>query len=75
MLVGRWWTTLFFTLSDIPCAAYRLETHLDDSRCQLGNRPMRDLMFMLFPVALVIYFVIYPDQFSAFVDWAGQLFH
>jgi hypothetical protein len=27
---------------------------------------------MLAPVALVIYFVAYPDQFSAFLYWAGQ---
>ena len=26
--------------------------------------PMRDLMFMLAPVALIVYFVVYPDQFS-----------
>ena len=28
---------------------------------------MRDLMFMLAPVALILYFVVYPDQFSSFV--------
>jgi hypothetical protein len=28
---------------------------------------MRDLMFMLAPVALIIYFVVYPDQFSLFL--------
>jgi hypothetical protein len=28
---------------------------------------MRDLMFMLAPVALVLYFVVYPDQFSSFL--------
>jgi len=33
---------------------------------------MRDTIFMLAPVALVIYFVAYPDQFSAFLNWAGQ---
>jgi hypothetical protein len=37
--------------------------------------PMRDLMFMLAPVALILYFVVYPDQFSSFVGWAGQLLH
>jgi len=37
--------------------------------------PMRDLMFMLAPVALVLYFVVYPDQFSSFVGWAGSLLH
>ena len=36
---------------------------------------MRDLMFMLAPVALIIYFVVYPDQFSAFVSWAGRFVH
>jgi len=33
---------------------------------------MRDLMFMLAPVALIFYFVVYPDQFSALLSWAGQ---
>jgi hypothetical protein len=36
---------------------------------------MRDAMFMLAPVALIIYFVAYPDQFSAFLNWAGQFLH
>jgi len=36
---------------------------------------MRDLIFMLAPVALIIYFVIFPDQFSAFLGWAGQYVH
>jgi len=35
---------------------------------------MRDLMFMLAPVAL-LYFVVYPDQFSYFLGWAGRLLH
>jgi hypothetical protein len=30
---------------------------------------------MLAPVALIIYFVIYPDQFSALVRWASQYLH
>jgi hypothetical protein len=33
---------------------------------------MRDAIFMLAPVALVIYFVAYPDQFGAFLNRAGQ---
>ena len=36
---------------------------------------MRDLMFMLAPVALIIYFVVYPGQFSALLSWAGQFIH
>ena len=36
---------------------------------------MRDLMFMLAPVALVLYFVVYPDQFTSFLGWAGRLLH
>ena len=35
---------------------------------------MRDWLLMLAPLALVLYFVIYPDQFSAFMSWAAQLF-
>ena len=36
---------------------------------------MRDLIFMLAPVGLITYFVIYPDQFNAFLDWARQFFY
>jgi hypothetical protein len=36
---------------------------------------MRDLIFMLAPVALIIYFVVYPDQFNALLGWAGQYVH
>jgi hypothetical protein len=36
---------------------------------------MQDVMLMLAPVVLVIYFVVYPDQFNAFLSWAGQFLH
>jgi nitrogen fixation-related uncharacterized protein len=36
---------------------------------------MRDIMFMLAPVALIIYFLIYPEQFNAFLGWAAQHLH
>jgi hypothetical protein len=37
--------------------------------------PKRDSLFMLAPVALIIYFLIYPDQFHTFLAWAGQYLH
>jgi hypothetical protein len=33
---------------------------------------MRDWLLLLAPIALVIYFLAYPDQFSAFMAWAAQ---
>jgi hypothetical protein len=30
---------------------------------------------MLAPIGLIIYFVVYPDQFNAFLSWAGQYVH
>jgi len=36
---------------------------------------MRDIIFMLAPIGLIIYFVVYPDQFNAFLSWAGQYVH
>jgi hypothetical protein len=36
---------------------------------------MRDLIYMLAPVALLIYFLVYPDQFNAFLAWASQVLH
>ena len=36
---------------------------------------MRDSAFMLAPAALVVYFLLYPDHFNAFLAWAGQYLH
>ena len=36
---------------------------------------MRDLIFVLAPVALIIYFVVFPDQFGALLGWAGHYVH
>ena len=33
---------------------------------------MRDWLLLLAPVVLVIYFLAYPDQFSAFMSWASH---
>ena len=32
--------------------------------------PMREWLLMSGPVAIVAYFLIFPDQFDAFVTWA-----
>jgi len=34
---------------------------------------MRDWLLLLGPVALIVYFLVFPDQFSAFVYWASHL--
>ena len=31
---------------------------------------MRDWLYVLLPVAVVFFFLIYPDQFSALMTWA-----
>jgi hypothetical protein len=36
---------------------------------------MRDVIFMVAPVGLIVYFVMYPDQFNAFLAWAGRFLH
>lgn len=33
---------------------------------------MRVVIFTLLPVALIIYFLVYPDQFNDVLAWAGQ---
>ena len=35
---------------------------------------MREWLLMLIPFALVLYFVVFPDQFSVTFHWLGQLF-
>jgi hypothetical protein len=35
---------------------------------------MRDWLLLLAPLAAVIYFLVFPDQFSAFMNWAAQSF-
>jgi hypothetical protein len=44
-----------------------------DNETRLGA-PMREWLLMLIPFALVLYFVIFPDQFGAAFHWLGQLF-
>ncbi len=34
---------------------------------------MRDLLWTIIPVAVVIYFMLNPEQFSAFVIWVNRL--
>ncbi len=34
---------------------------------------MRDWLLLLAPIVLVIYFLAYPDQFSALMSWASHL--
>ena len=34
---------------------------------------MREWLLMLIPFAAVLYFVIFPDQFSATLHWLGQI--
>lgn len=34
---------------------------------------MRDWLLLLAPIALILYFLVYPDQFSAFMAWAQSL--
>lgn len=36
---------------------------------------MREWMFVVAPVALVVYFLVYPDQFYGVMDWAARLVH
>jgi hypothetical protein len=36
---------------------------------------MRDSIFMLAPAGLVVYFLLYPDQFNEFLAWAGRYLH
>jgi hypothetical protein len=34
---------------------------------------MRDFILLLAPVAIVIYFLVYPNQFSSLTSWAMNL--
>ena len=36
---------------------------------------MRDWWLVLLPIGIVLYFVVFPDQFSAFIVWAEGLIH
>lgn len=33
---------------------------------------MRDWLLLLAPIAFIVYFLVYSDQFSAFMTWASQ---
>jgi hypothetical protein len=34
---------------------------------------MRDTAFLLAPLAVLIYFLVYPDQFGELLAWVGAL--
>jgi uncharacterized Tic20 family protein len=34
--------------------------------------PMRDWLLLLAPLALVAYFVVFPNQLGAFIAWAAH---
>ena len=36
---------------------------------------MRDWLLPVAPIAAVVYFVVFPDQFYALLDWAASLMH
>jgi hypothetical protein len=50
----------------------RLKERTRTQHISAAEKPMRDLIFMLAPVALIVYFVVFPDQFGALLDWAGH---
>lgn len=35
---------------------------------------MRDWLLLLAPVGLIAFFLVYPDEFVAFITWAKQIF-
>jgi hypothetical protein len=35
---------------------------------------MRDWALLLAPLSVVLYFLLFPDQFGAFMAWATQMF-
>jgi hypothetical protein len=37
--------------------------------------PVREWFWPVAPVAAILYFTLYPDQFSAFVGWAERFIH
>jgi len=34
---------------------------------------MRDFLLLFAPIFLIVYFLVYPDQFVAFLMWAQRL--
>jgi len=38
-----------------------------------GVTLMRDWVLVLTPIAVVVYFIVYPDQFHAFMMWIERL--
>ncbi len=35
---------------------------------------MRDWLLVFVPLGVVVYFLVFPDQFVAFMGWATQIF-
>jgi hypothetical protein len=34
---------------------------------------MRDWLLVIAPIGAIVYFVMHPDQFKAFIDWFARL--
>ncbi len=39
----------------------------------LRGAPMRDLLLTITPMAAIVYFLVYPDQFKIFMHWFATL--
>jgi hypothetical protein len=37
--------------------------------------PMREWLLVLLPIALIVYFVVYPARLIELMAWIGRLFH
>jgi hypothetical protein len=37
-----------------------------------GNTPIRDLLLILSPLAIILYFLVYPDQLKALTVWMAS---
>jgi hypothetical protein len=53
-----------------PAVSLRIYTRWGDLQ---GNPPMRDWLLVILPVALVFYFIEYPDQLKALIEWLSAL--
>jgi hypothetical protein len=51
------------------CIDPKARKYFTEVASPLGVAAMRDFVLLLAPVALAIYFVIYPHQFAAFLAW------
>jgi hypothetical protein len=64
--------TMIYCEPKLVEAGFKKGDHRGQARTERPS--MREWLYVLVPIAVVFYFLIYPDQFDAFLTWTTSFF-